>query len=156
MTCQSALRYLTATGAAVHLTGSGSSSCLSSLTRSSVPSAVVPPRHAATWPLVLDTFLTTSRASLPGSPREQLFHRVAALLLNLDREVSLKIRWLQEVVGLIWGSRPRRHTQRGCSSTVTGMRPSNKLLQLKPPVGLGGLTLVPLSPNGRLLAWPAY
>lgn len=77
-----------------------------------------------------------SKAALPGSPRD----KVPALLLNLDCEVSFKIHRLQEVVGLIWGFCLRRNIQLGCSLTVTVMHPSNKLLKLKPHVGLGGLT----------------
>lgn len=96
--------------------------------------------HGLLPALVLDTFLTMSKAALPGSAREWLLHKVSALLLNLDREVSFKIHRQREVVRLIWGFRLRRNTQLGCSSTITVMHPLNKLLKLKPRVELGGLT----------------
>lgn len=140
MTHKNALHCLTVTGAAVHLAGSDSSSCLCWHTHGSVPSAVVPPRHAATW-----SFACIGARHLPNdvrvsSPREWLLHKVSALLLNLNCEISFRIYRLREVVGLIWDFCPRRNIQLGCSSTITVMRPWNKLLKLKPRVGLGGLT----------------
>lgn len=70
-----------------------------------------------------------------SAPRQQLLHKLSALLLSLGPEVSFEIRRLPEVVGLIWGFSLSCNVQFGYSSTVTVMHPSNKLLKLKPHVG---------------------